>query len=166
MSIIFDPKAILKKIAPAKKIEKLVSKNLTLKKSALSFVDDIDVINKKDVTTVALKVINSYQDRFHNALDEGDASDLKSAIIDDPALLVNRVQGEIIFQIHAAVKEKYSGETAVWLPSDAMDPRPEHQLNYGKVYIIGEGIDGVEPGDEYGCQCGMEIQVDETQLSL
>lgn len=176
MSIIFDPKAVLKKIAPEHKIKKLLKANFTVKKAALSFVDaaadsNVGVINKKAVLDTALKVVNSYKQRQAKAIVDNDfersaGTEVKDAILADPKLLIQRIQNEIIFQVHEKIKTQYAGETAIWLPSDAEEPRPEHQLNYGKEYIVGEGIDGIEPGDEYGCQCGVQIQVKQTQLDL
>lgn len=171
MSITFLPDEMIKKLAPEKKIKKLVSKNVGMKKAALSFLDDADFIDKKKVSKVALKTIRGYQERIAKAqADAGlvaSAGDqIESEIVADPKQLIQRVQNEIVFQVHQGIQEKYRGQKAVWLPSDADEPRPEHQLNYGKEYIIGEGIDGVEPGDEYGCKCGVQILTDETQLSL
>lgn len=151
---------MLKKIAPENKIKKLVSSKASLNKTALSFVDAIDFINKKDVVTTALKVIKSYKGRIK------DETLSKTDMKKDPALLINRVQNEINFQITREIQDKYKGERARWLPSSAGEPDPEHALNYGKEYIIGEGINGEEPGDRYGCQCGQEILVNETQLEL
>lgn len=171
MSIIVDPKAIIQKIAPEHKIKKLLKGNLTVKKAALNFVDAADFVDRKKVTDVALKVANAYQEREAAAavkagFDKAAGEELAAELVDDPRLLIQRVQNELIFQLHDAVKTQYGGQRARWLPSDADEPRPEHQLNYGKEYIIGEGIDGVEPGDEYGCQCGVEILTDETELKL
>jgi hypothetical protein len=53
----YDPKEMLKKAAPESKLKKLLSKRLTLKKAALSFISDIPFINKKAIETVALKTI-------------------------------------------------------------------------------------------------------------
>jgi hypothetical protein len=176
VSIIFDPKAMLKKIAPESKVKKLLKGNLTLKKTALTFVDraadtDVGVLDKSAIQDVALKVISSYQQRRAKAIAEDDfeqaaGNAVKAAIVADPVLLIQRVQNEIIFQVHDKIKTQYGGQKAVWLPSDAQEPRPEHQLNYGKEYVIGEGIGGVEPGDEYGCQCGVEILTSDDELSL
>lgn len=171
MSVKFLPDQMLKKIAPAKKIKKLLKGNLTLKKAALSFLDDLDYIDKKDVIDTALKVVDSYQQREARAqaeagFDAAAGKEIKSSILDDPKLLIQRVQNEIIFQVHDGIKKNYGGQRAIWLPSDAEEPRPEHQLNYGKEYTIGEGIDGIEPGDEYGCRCGIEIITDDNELKL
>lgn len=139
----------------------MLGRGVTLKKSALTFLsNNDDLIDPKDIAKIALKTIKGYQKRID------DDPDQKAEILDDPKQLIQRVQNAVIFQVHDEIKQSYGGEKARWLPSSADEPRPEHQINYGKVYIIGEGIGGVEPGDEYGCQCGVEILVDETQLEL
>ncbi len=153
----YEPDKLLAKIAPARKIKKLLKGNLSLKKAALSFIDDIDFIDKKAVTETALKVVKAYKLRA-----KGDPEE-KDLIKKDPAQLIQRVQNQVILQIGTAIKEKYTGERYIWLPSDALDPRPEHQLNYGLEFQIG---DGDQPGDEYGCRCGMQILVDDSSLNL
>ncbi len=158
--ITFDPSSYLAKKAPKSKIKKAITKNLTLKKAAFNFVDKIDVLDKQIVTEVALKTLKSYKQRV------ADDPSLKDELANNPAQLVQRVQNLVILEVHDKIKEVYRGERAVWLPSDADEPRPEHQLLYGQEYIIGEGIDGVEPGDEYGCRCGVQILTDDTQLKL
>lgn len=176
MSIFFDPSKMLKKIAPPNKIKKLIGPRLSVKRTALKFVDrasdlDVGVLDKSAVIDTALKVTRAYQERVAKAIVDADydrsaGTELKAELLDDPKQLIQRVENELVFQVHEKIKEQYGGERARWLPSDSEEPRPEHQLNYGKEYIIGEGIDGVEPGDEYGCKCGVEILVNETQLAL
>lgn len=169
VSIKFLPDEMLKKLAPKKKVEKLLSGKVTVKKAALSFLDDATFIDKASVLDVALKVAKNYKERIKTAkVDDSQtaADDLKTELVDDPKLMVQRVQNEIVFQVHDGIKKTYGGRMAVWLPSDADEPRPEHQLNYGMEYEIGVGIDGVEPGDEYGCRCGVEIKGSETELEL
>lgn len=168
MSIVYDPKKLLRKIAPERKIERLVSSRLTLKKAALSFVDSIDFIDKSRVAEVALKTIKAYQLREAAAvvkagLDRSAGREEREAIVDDPKQLVQRVENEVVLQVSQGIKKQYAGKTYTWLPSDAEEPDPEHQLNYGKVFTIG---DGEMPGERYGCRCGMEIHTDETQLKL
>jgi len=157
MAITYKPDQMLKKIAPASKIEKLMTKGVTLKKAALSFVDDIDFLDKSSVKDTALKVIKSYKKRIK------DDPDQKDDIVDDPALLIQRVQNEIVNQVANQIRDKYDGETYTWLPSSADVPDPEHQLNYGKIFTLG---DGEMPGDRFGCQCGMEIHTEDTKLRL
>ncbi len=157
MAIFYDPKAVIKKIAPEGKIKKLLSGSVNLKKTALSFVDAVDFIDRKAVSKVALKTIKGYRDRI-----KADES-IKEEILADPKQLIQRVQNELVFQIADSIKSKYSGEKYEWLPSDAEEPDPEHQLNYGKIFVIG---DGEMPGDRIGCRCGMNILVNQTELSL
>jgi hypothetical protein len=153
----YEPSKLIKKIAPDKKIKKLVSEGVSLRKSALSFVNDVDFIAKKDVTSVALRTIKSYQKRI-----KADP-DIKAEILADPRQLISRVQNEVVLQVAEEIKTKYRGEFYIWLPSDADEPDPEHQLNYGKEFQVG---DGEMPGDRYGCRCGMQILVEDSQLNL
>lgn len=164
MSIRYLPKELLKKIAPKKAIQKLVTNKLTLNKTALSMVSKADVISKKNVETVALKVIKEYKKSFKDDVALGAS---KSAALEETLnqrkLLVNRVQNNIVFQIKEEIADQYAGEFYEWLPSDAEVPDPIHQLNYGSTFQIGVGE---MPGDRYGCRCGMNILVPEKKLKL
>ena len=172
MAIVFDPTKMLKKAAPKSKIKRMVTGRFSVKRTILAHLgSDEFPIDKKSVTNVALKTLRGYKERVAKAVvdagfDRKAGSAVKTEILDDPKQLIQRVQNEVVFQVHEQIKQRYAGQQARWLPSDADEPRPEHQANYGKIYIIGEGIDGVEPGDEIGCKCGVEILVNETQLAL
>jgi hypothetical protein len=155
--IVYDPTKMLEKIAPAKKIKKLISSNATLKKTALTFIDDIDFLSKKSVLDVALRTIKGYKERIK------EDPDVKKELTKDPKQLIQRVQNEVVLQISEKIRSNYSGEFYIWLPSSANEPDPEHQLNYGKKFQVGVGE---QPGDRYGCQCGMQILTDETKLDL
>lgn len=157
MAIKYDPAALLRKVAPKKKIERMVSSRVTLKKASLSFVSDIDFLDRKSIERVALKTIKGYKKRV-----KAD-SEIKSDLLDDPKQLIQRVQNEVVFQVAGEIKGRYAGEAYTWLPSSAEEPDPEHQLNYGVVFQVG---DGEMPGERYGCQCGMLIHVKESSLDL
>lgn len=157
MSITYLPEKLLKKIAPIRKVENLISSRATLKKTALSFIDDIDFLDKKAVSKVALKTIKAYKARIK------DDPTIKSDLVDDPKQLIQRVQNEVVSQVQEQIAETYDGEFYIWLPSDADEPDPEHQLKYGEKFQIGVGE---MPGERYGCRCGMEILVKEKTLSL
>jgi len=162
--ITYLPEKLLSKIAPASKIKKMLTGKLTLKRAALSFIDDIDFLDKKDVTRVALNTVNAYKKRVSSEVEDGATkSEAVAEIKDDPALLIQRVQNEVVTQVSDEIRKGYHGEFYVWLPSDANEPDPEHQLNYGKTFQIGVGE---QPGDRYGCRCGMEILVEDSQLDL
>lgn len=160
MAIIYDPQKMLRKLVPVNQIKKLAKPNLTIKKAALTFIDRADFIDRKEVNDTALKVLKNYRERVK------EGGELKADLVDDPRLLIQRVENAVLQQVKDGIQIKYKGERAVWLPSSASEPDPEHQLNYGKEFVIGEGINGEEPGDRYGCQCGMEILVNETELDL
>jgi hypothetical protein len=157
MSIKYDPNAMLQKLAPAKKLKKLVSSKVTLKRTVLSHLNDAEFLDEKSVKRVALKTIKSYKERIK------DNPDVKAEILKDPKQLIQRVQNEVITQIAGEIKEKYKGERYEWLPSDAEEPDPEHQLNYGKIFIVGYGE---MPGDRIGCRCGMRILVEDSSLEI
>lgn len=153
----YFPDKILKKIAPESKIERALKGNLSLKKAALTNASAFEFLDPASIERVALKTIKGYKARVKND------PDLKEEILGSPAQLVQRVQNEVVFQVASEIKSTYSGEFYIWLPSDADEPDPEHQLNYGKRFQIG---DGEMPGDRYGCRCGMEIIVDDSSLDL
>lgn len=157
MTIRYEPSKLLKRVAPERSIERLVSSRLTLKRAALSFVSKLDFLDRDEIATVALKVIKGYKARAK------DDPELKPDLVEDPALLVQRVQNEVVAQVADEIKGRYPGEFYVWLPSDAEEADPEHQLNYGKTFQVG---DGEMPGDRIGCRCGMEILVDDSSLDL
>lgn len=162
MSILVDPTAILEKALPKKRLEKILNKRtLTLKESALKISAGLP-IDKGAVVETALNVVASYRQRLKE-LDPTDARLEKQAITKDPKLLVNRVQNAVVFQISEKIKENYAGQRYRWLPSDANEQDPEHALNYGKIFVVGEGE---MPGERYGCRCGMEILTDENELDL
>ncbi len=156
----YEPSKLLKKIVPVKRIKKLLRKDLEVKRTALNYIDQLsglEVLDKEAILDTALKVSASYQKRVNAETDK--ATDLK----DDPKLLVQRVENEVVLQITEGIKDKYAGESYIWLPSDAEEPDPEHQLNYGKEFKVG---DGEMPGERWGCRCGMQILVNQTKLNL
>lgn len=168
MSIIYDPSKIINKVAPEAKIKRMLTSKLTVKKTALSFVDAFDFLDKKAISRVALKTVKGYKERVANAtieagMDRSAGKIEREDIVDSPKQLVQRVQNEALFQVKEEIKTQYSGQMYEWLPSDAEEPDPEHQLNYGQIFEIGVGE---MPGDRYGCRCGMRILTDETELRL
>lgn len=153
---------MLKKAAHESKIKRMITGRFGLKRAVLATLGSKQFpINKASVAKVAIKTLKSYKERI-----KADES-LSKTLSSSPRQFIQRVQNEVVFQIHQGIKKNYKGQKARWLPSDADDPRPEHQANYGKTFIIGEGIGGIEPGDEPGCKCGVEIlNENESQLDL
>lgn len=168
MAIVYDPKQMLREVAPDAKIKRLVSKRLDFKRAALSFIDDIPFINKKAVADVTLKTLKSYRQRRDKEVAENKAAgqELEDDLQKSPMQLIQRVQNEVIFQVSQEIRSTYGDEWAEWLPSDADEPDPEHQLNYGKTFKISEGINGEIPGERIGCKCGMRIFTKDSELKL
>jgi hypothetical protein len=164
MSIRYLPRKILHRKMKKKHVEKLLNKNLTVNKAALQIVERLGIVSKKKIQETALKVIREYKKRFKEEKKQGLSK--KSALeeaLNDKKKLVQRIQNVTLWEIAQDIKREYRGEFYKWLPSDAKEPDPEHQLNYGLVFQIGKGE---MPGDRYGCKCGMEILVDETKLDI
>lgn len=169
MSIVFDPATMLKKAAPESKIKRMVSSRFSVKRTVLATLGSkIFPVDEESILSVALKTMRGYKERVTaaRAAEASAGKVVKDEILKDPRQLIQRVQNAVVYEIHQGIKSKYKGEMGRWLPSDSSEPRPEHQAYYGQTYVIGEGIDGVEPGDEPGCRCGVEIITDETELSL
>lgn len=164
MAILYLPKNVIKRMMKKKHLEKLVSRDLTLNRAAVQLLARTGVLSKETLETVALKVIKGYKKRYKEERETGAS---KSKSIDEALAgkkqLVNRVQNAAVYEIAGEIKDQYRGEFYEWLPSDADEPDPEHQLKYGQVFQIGVGE---MPGDRYGCKCGMNILVDKTRLNL
>lgn len=164
MTIRYRPDDMLRKIAPKKKVDKLVSGKLTLNKAVLSQLADADFLSKKALERTALKTIKEYKARYKEEKEDGLSPDKAfDEAVNDNKLLINRVQNTVVNEVAKEIKDQYRGEYYTWLPSDANEPDPVHQLNYGKRFQIGKGE---MPGDRYGCRCGMAILVNETKLEL
>jgi hypothetical protein len=164
LAILFLPSKLLKQIAPKKTVEKLVTQKLTLNRTAVSMLTKSDVLTKKTLERVAVKVIRGYKKSYGEFRDEGlSVAKAKEEALNGKRLMVARIQNAVVFEIAETVKGKYRGEFYEWLPSDAAEPDPLHQLNYGLKFQLGVGE---APGDRVGCKCGMNILVNESQLEL
>lgn len=168
MAITYLPTDLLKKLAPKGKAAKIINDDLSINEKALRALDKLGILSKKKLDEIALKVARQYKDRYKDERDDGQSvEDAQAAASNDNALLVQRIQDATIFEVAKEIKSQYRGEFYEWLPSDADVPDPIHQLNYGKIFQIGVGDpNGQDPGDRYGCKCGMRIIVDATELEL
>ncbi len=164
MAIKFLPSEFLDQVAPDKTVKKLVSSKLTLNRAALTMLSRSKVLSKKTLTTVAVKVIRQYKEAYSAEREEGASkSEALDAALNEKKLMVSRVQNAVVNEVSTQIKEKYRGEYYEWIPSTASTPDPLHALNYGKTFQLGVGE---QPGDRYGCMCGMNIMVDEDELEL
>lgn len=164
MTIKYEPKKILKKMASKANVEKLVTDNLTINRAVLNSLESSGVMGKKQLEFVGLNVIRDYRERADKLTEEGlTKGESREEVLENKKLLVQRVQNATVSEITKKVKTKYRGEYYIWLPSSAKVPDKKHMKKYGKRYQLGRGE---APGDRYGCKCGMEILVDAKRLSI
>lgn len=78
----------------------------------------------------------------------------KEGALNDQALLTQRIENFLVWNKVQEEKTSHKGQPYRWLPSDAQNPDPDHQLNYGKIFYEGDGHE--MPGERYGCRCGIE----------
>ncbi len=160
----YRPAKILAKMANPKNVEKLATPSLTVNRAALNAIATAGVLGKKQLEFVALGVLKDYRERATTLEDEGlTKADARGEILDDPSLLIQRVQNATVAAITEKVQEQYHGEFYIWTESSAAVPDEKHKKKYGKRFQLGKGE---KPGDRYGCKCGMDILVKESRLVL
>lgn len=137
--------------------KKLLNDDLELKRSAVRGLLRARAIAGDDLDKSIEKVVSFYQDKADELKDLGEKA-FKADAVNGEALLKNRI-GDIVVQAEVQeIKKENKGKQYEWLPSDADEPDPEHQLLYGQIFDVGEGDDeGNMPGERYGCKCGMRI---------
>lgn len=164
MSIEYLPSKLISKMAPTKLVSRLVNENLSLNRVVLSLLARSGILSEAKLQEIALKVLKDYKTRYKEEIKSGAPKvEAREAATNDNALMVQRVQDSITREVAKDIKREYRGEFYRWLPSNADVPDPLHQLKYGKKFQVGKGE---MPGDRWGCQCGMEILVDETKLDI
>lgn len=164
MTIRYEPKKILRRIAKKSKVEDLVTEKLTVNRAALNAIEASGIVGKKEMETVALKVLKNYREKREAFRDEGlSKTEATEEVLENKKQLVQRVRQATVHEVTKQIKSQYRGEFYTWLPSTAKNPDKKHMRKYGKRYQIGKGE---APGDRYGCQCGMEIHVEESRLVL
>ncbi len=164
MAIRYEPSKLLKKLAPRSAARRLVTKNLTLNRAALSTLTDMGVVSKERMTEVALKVIKGYRERFAKAKEQGlSKAEAFAQATNEGKQIAQRVRNATVFEVAKDIKRKYRGEYYEWLETTANVPDEIHRLNWGKIFRIGVGE---MPGERYGCQCGMRILTDDEELDL
>lgn len=159
MTLKYEPKKIIRKMRLKKKAKRLVTQDLTVNRAAVSSLVNAGVLPKKQLEKVAIKVIKEYKKKNKKLKKQGETK--KAALEDalnEKKQMLARVQSAVLHEQTKTIKAAYRGEFYRWLPSTAAVPDEAHMLKYGEIYQLGKGE---APGDRYGCQCGMEILVDE-----
>lgn len=164
MSIRYQPDKVLKRLARKKNVEKLLTKKLSVNRTALNAIQNNGILSKKELENAALKVIKDYKRRAREMRKLGASeAEIIRELYDDPRQLVQRVQNATITEVTNQIQKKYHGEFYKWLPSIAQTPDKEHMKKYGKKYQFGKGE---QPGQRIGCQCGMLIYVKGSKLTI
>jgi hypothetical protein len=164
MTVIFNPTALLDRVAPEERIVGILNADLSVKKRAIRTLARADFLSSKNLYSAFKNVSKFYKKKVKSLMKDGELkSDAIEDTVNDGRLLVSRVHNEIVQQASAEIKDRYGGDKFRWLPSDANEPDPQHQAKYGKVYRIGE--DEI-PGERFGCRCGMEILTKENSTEF
>lgn len=164
MTVKYEPSKLVKRLKLRERARDLVTDRLTVNRAALSSLTEFGVLPKKALEDVALKVIKDYKKKAAELRDEtGSRAEAVDEAMNDGKLMQARVQSAALHEQTKVIKRAYRGERYRWLKSTAANPREEHVENYGKIFVLGEGdANGNDPGDLFGCQCGMEILVDDS----
>lgn len=164
MTITYLPTKLLKKFSSKKNLKSLINPNLTINKAAIKTLQKSNLLSAKKIEETAIRVLKEYKKTYRKELKDGlPKAEAIDEALNNKKLIVSRMNNLVVGEIAKDIKRNYKGEYYVWLPSDAENPDPLHQLNYGKKFKIGKGE---MPGDRYGCRCGMEVLVEETILDV
>jgi hypothetical protein len=160
----YEPSKLLKRLKLDERALDLMTPNMAINRSAIKAIADMGILPRETAENVALKVIKEYRAKAAELRAEGAT---KAEAIDEAAnggrKLAARVQSAVLHEQTQIIKRAYRGEFYEWLASTAETPREEHVANYGKIFQLGVGDDeGNDPGDLWGCQCGMRIITDDT----
>ena len=158
----FIPGRWLEKIFP-KGIEKsgLLSDNLEIKKRYLQALVRATSLSGREITAEVYKTVDFYEQK-EAALKAAGVKAFKQEALNGQELLKARLKNFLVYSEIQRQRKEHKGRMYRWLPSNANEPDPEHQLLYGKIFREGEGDkDGNMPGESWGCQCGIEWLDDE-----
>lgn len=139
----------------------LLNRNFDLKREVKRAILKSDVMSKRELDAMLDKVTDFYTDKAERLQAEGVKSYKKDAV-NNEKLLKERIEMAVTYYEVEKEAEEHKGGFYRWLPSEAKEPEPEHQLLYGKIFKVGEGDkDGNMPMQRYGCKCGIEWLSDE-----
>lgn len=163
MSIKYEPSKLIKKLKLKERAADLVTPSGAINRSAVKALSEMGVLPRKALEDTALKVIKQYKEKATELRAEGATrAEAIDEATNEAALMQSRIQSAALYEQTRVIQKAYRGEYYRWLKSTAVTPREEHVENYGKIFQLGKGDkNGDDPGDLYGCQCGMEILTDD-----
>lgn len=156
--MIFNPNQFLRLVLGAGFFKnRILNNELDLKKAVMSAILKGSTLKKREVNATIYKVVDKYKEKMET-LKEAGVRAFKSEAINNEALLKDRIENLVLWNEVQNLKDEHEGEFYRWLPSSALEPDPEHQLLYGKIFRVGEGDkEGNMPSERYGCKCGIEF---------
>lgn len=152
--MLFLPDRYLKKVLPKGFFKKkMLTRARTVKQELVRALLTATTLKEEEVKESLGAVVDFYQQKIEKLKDEGSDKPVSEAL-NGEKLLKQRVENIVTWKESQELKEKYKGRKYIWLPSSSKEPRQLHQLRYGKVYTVG---DGLFPAEDYGCKCGALI---------
>lgn len=151
------PDRLLREILGAGwKRKTLLNRNFDLKREIKRAILKADIMSKRELDAMLEKVTDFYTEKAERLQAEGDRAFKKDAV-NNEKLLKERVEMAVTYYEVDKEAKEHEGGFYRWLPSEAKEPEPEHQLLYGKIFKVGEGDkDGNMPMQRWGCRCGIE----------
>ncbi len=160
MAIKYQPAKLLKKMKLEDKAGNLVSNGLTLNRAAVRSLAKAGVLSEAQIQKIALKVIKQYKATYAEEIAAGNSKTQSAEeALNEKKLMVSRIQSAVLNEQTTLIKRAYRGEYYEWLRTSAAHPDELHLAKVGKIYRLGKGE---QPGDRYGCQCGMKILTDDS----
>lgn len=156
MAEVFYPDQFLKRTFPKSfYTQQLVNRGFNLKNTAKRYLQKAYVVAGRELEVTIDNVLDQYAAKAIDLRAESKRGFFAKAVNDDN-LLRTRIENVVIqSQVGELIKE-HEDEWYEWLPSDAEEPDPEHQLLYGQIFRVGEGdAEGNMPGQRFGCRCGI-----------
>lgn len=151
MTNLWLPAEYLKKVLPDGFFKKrLLGKNFSIKRTLLRALVTAAALDEQELKDSYKRTIDFYRKK-EKKLEEENAKRPEAKAANGEKLLKTRVENLVVYSQSQKLKDEHSGEYYIWLPSSSEEPRPEHQLLYGKIRKVGVGE---FPNDDYGCKCG------------
>lgn len=145
------PDAYLKKVLPEGFFKRRVlNKNLSINKLIFRALVTAATLDERELKDSYTRAIKFYRQKIKR-LEAEDVKNPEKKALNNEKLIKERIKNVVLYDEAQRLKEEHKGEYYIWLPSSSKEPRPEHQLKYGKVFRCGVGE---FPNDDYGCKCG------------
>lgn len=158
MTKLFLPEQFVTSILPKGFFRRrMLGRKFSVKRELLRALVTATTLSKREIKESLSKVVEFYEKKVERLKEDGIKNPVSTAV-NNEKLLKSRVENLVVWNESQQLKSEYKNQKYIWLPSSSKEPRPEHQLRYGKTYTVG---DGIFPGEDYGCKCGALILTDD-----